>query len=526
MKTEGEAMKIAKHLIWAIGLFFTLSYSYALEVSQDELNSAGKGDEIVFTNYTGPHAVFNTADQIRAIGRGLGRTIAKDTSKSNTEGNIDRYYVIHAVDDSKNGKLDADILILGKNAGVDHIANLRRIITGYLIEAFNYDRKDAETISTFVTVYNAVYRGKIQVFNEKYKDIVTANLTEDKCGLALNWEDWPGKTQIVIPLTDQRTGLSVIDTSVISDRDVVDSMQEDDGRGVNDRKNMVDLKEREADEATEKARQAQLKVTEDTALLAQEKAELELLKKEASDAEKASAEDPDNEQKALDAQKAKEAVEEQEQTVKEIEKQVAEDKLNAAQAQSFSDKKVNEAQGERATIAQDQAQLSKIEAQNEGAPRVLGLVSTDINGTYSYLVKLNGNTGNVLQKSDVNVIRARAFYEEGNNIIAIAGANVKNGAVKLVLIDKETLQIIKEGEEVVAETSVLVKDGSSYYCVVQEDKKFYTAKYSADLKCTSKSEVQVKPAAPITVTANGVITTGEDGKSILLDKDNLSLKTR
>ena len=42
-------------------------------------------------------------------------------------------------------------------------------------------------------------------------------------------------------------GLSTVDTSVIADSKVVDSMQEDEDRNIDSRKDMVDLKEREAD---------------------------------------------------------------------------------------------------------------------------------------------------------------------------------------------------------------------------------------------------------------------------------------
>jgi FKBP-type peptidyl-prolyl cis-trans isomerase len=105
------------------------------------------------------------------------------------------------------------------------------------------------------------------------------NLTADKAGLSTNYEEWAGKSQIVIPLAKIGGGLSTIDTSVISDKKVVESMQEEDDKGVDERKKLVDFKEREAEEATEKAQTAQKKVTEEAKKLSTEKKVLDEVKK-------------------------------------------------------------------------------------------------------------------------------------------------------------------------------------------------------------------------------------------------------
>ena len=80
-----------------------------------------------------------------------------------TSGSQNLYYVIHAVDPNTKEKLDADILIIGENAQVDHVQNLRRILSSYLSSAYDYSRQDADTLAHFITVYNAVYRSKMDV---------------------------------------------------------------------------------------------------------------------------------------------------------------------------------------------------------------------------------------------------------------------------------------------------------------------------------------------------------------------------
>ncbi|MDE5776878.1 MAG: hypothetical protein K2H67_08395, partial [Treponemataceae bacterium] len=241
--------------------FFAATSIFAIGVDEDEIRSVNQ--TIVFENYTGPHATVDTLDQIKQIGRGLGNAIASDLDSQRTTGNTAKYYVIHAIDSSVAEKLDADILVLGANASVDHIRNLRHIIAGYLSAAYNYSESDAQTIATFVTVYNAVYRQNMEAFRSKYKDIVTSNLTASRAGLSTRYSEWPGNSQIVIPISDISGGLSTVDTSVISDREVINSMQEDDDKNIDARKDMVDIKEREAENANEKAQESQKAATEE-----------------------------------------------------------------------------------------------------------------------------------------------------------------------------------------------------------------------------------------------------------------------
>ncbi len=245
-----------KFTAFVAAVFFAATSLSALSVDRDELNTT-QNTTIEFINYVGPHKVIDSLEAIKAIGTALGTVISKDVTVASDAGNKAKYYVIHAVDPSENGKLDADILIIGKDALVDHIRNMRHIIASYLSAAYGYTEQDAQTIATFVTVYNAVYRGDMETFNKKYKNAVTKNLTSENCGLSVNYKDWAGKSEIVIPLFDVKGGISTVDTSVISDTKVVDSMQEDDDKNIDSRKDMVDLKEREAEKATEKAQDSQ-----------------------------------------------------------------------------------------------------------------------------------------------------------------------------------------------------------------------------------------------------------------------------
>ncbi len=523
---------LALSLLLSAGLF-------ALEVNQPELTSTGD-QTIEFINYTGPHKVIDSIAAIKGIGSGLGKQIAGDPSKSTSTNKNSKYWVVHAIDENETGKLDADILYIGANATVDHITNLRRIISAYLVSAYGYSEKDADTISVFITVYNAVYRGKLDTFKSKYKNVVIQNLTADNCGLSVTYKDWPGKSEIVIPLYDVKNGgLSTVDTSVISDTSVVKSMKEDDDKNVESRKEMVDIKEREADEASTKAQEAQKKAVTEQKKLDEEKKKTEETKKEAEEAkktaeekQKVAEENPDDKQAQKEAEEAKQeaeekqqAAEEQQQKQEEQQAKTEEAKQEAKEQQARADKKETEAQTERKEIAKDQAEVQKKEAQQALMTTEFGIILSDEANMLSRLVKFNIQNGEVVKNSPVAQIRNRTVYKEGDGFIAIAGENSGNGSVKLVTISPDTLEISAESDNQIAEDSVLVQDGKEYYCVTEESGKFYLAKFAGDLSLKLKSEIQVKSGTPVTVTDGGIVVTDSNGRLRLLDKKDLSVKT-
>ncbi|MCR5188607.1 MAG: hypothetical protein K6C97_06690 [Treponema sp.] len=509
---------------------------FALEVDKNELQSA-ESTTIEFINYTGPHKVIDSAASIKGIGSNLGKTIAQDVEKASSSGAANRYKVIHAVDPNETGKLDADILYIGSDATVDHIDNLRRIIAGYLSAAYSYSDEDANTLAVFITVYNAVYRGNLDAYKNKYKNEVQKNLSADNCGLSVNYKDWPGKSEIVIPLYDVANGgLSTVDTSVISDSKVIDSMKEDDDRNVESRKEMVDIKEREADNASEKAQEAQKeavveqkKANEAKKEATEAKKEAEEARKEAEEKQKVADENPEDQKAQEEAAAAKEEAEEKEEVAQQKEEAAQEAQESAEQAkeeakeqQAQADKKQSEAQEERKEIAQDQKEVQKEEAEKAQMPTEYGIILADEAEMLSRLVKFNKDNGEIIQNSPVSVIRNRTIYKGSEAYFAIAGENSKNGAIKFVSIDPDTMEITGETDLAVTQDSVLVQDGADYLCVVEENGMNYLAKFGEDLSLKAKSEIQVKSATPITVTDAGFVVTDSNGKLKLLDKTDLS----
>lgn len=520
----------------------SISSIFSLEVDKNELNTTGN-EIIEFINYTGPHKVIDSAQAIKEIGSDLGKDIS--LSVSSTNGSNEKYYVVHSVTSESKDQLDADIIYIGSTATVDHVDNLRRIISGYLQSAYNYSEKDANTLAVFITVYNAVYRGKLDTFKSKYTEDVVKNLSSENCGLSTNYKDWPGKSEIVIPLFDVKNGgLSTVDTSVIADSKVVDSMQEDEDRNIDSRKDMVDLKEREADESSEKAQEAQKEAVQEQKVLNETKKEAEEAKKEAEEAKKEAeeakkvAEENPNDKKAQETAKEAEKkaeettakAEEKQQQVEEQQKKTDDAKEAAKEAQEIADKKQNEAQTERKEIAQDQQEIQQEKIAEAKANTEYGIIIVDEENLLSRLVKFNSDNGEIIRKSPVAVIRNRTIFEVGSEgseqFISVAGDNAGNGTIKLVLMDQDNMEITRESNETLSEDSVLVKDGDDYYCVIDDNGKWVVAKYNAELSLRYKSSISVKSSTPITITKSGVVVTDSTGQLMLLSKTDLSAITK
>ena len=227
----------------------------AQTVAEDELRSVG-GRTIEFINYVGPHARIASLDEIRGLGAALGRAVRAGATRAGSE---TRYAVIRVRDPQAPSGLDADIIILGRDAGVDHIRNLRHILGAYLEEAYGYSRSDGFLLATFLTVYNAVYRGDLAYFGKAYKPAVLTHLTAQNAGLSVRWDEWAGRSRIVLPISARAGTPGRVDTGPITDKSVVESLKEESGTAalperremvdhLPERREMVDLKEREVEQ--------------------------------------------------------------------------------------------------------------------------------------------------------------------------------------------------------------------------------------------------------------------------------------
>ena len=539
-----------------------------LSVSSSELESAS-GADLVFINYEGPQSRIETAAEITAIGTGLGSSMPKDgPGQGLRRGDLARYAVIRAIDPSVKAGLEADIIVIGPDAQVDHVKNLRRIIAGYLVSAWGYSAKDAATLAAYVTVYNAVHRGDMGYFSGKYKPVVTRELSAANAGLSLRYDEWAGKSRIVIPLArGARPGaLGAIDTGAVSDKATTDSLRAQPDASLGDRQAMTELKDREAEQRAAALAADQAAIAADEAALAAQKAAIAdqqaaLDKARAEEAQAAAkgaapgtaaaaaggsgtaaagekggatgaAAGTTPAGQAGAAQTA--SIADQEAALKAAQEKAAADEAALAAKKAAADAdaaalaaKKDEVAADRATIAADQQATITADVAAKAAGEANGIFLyqlVDSSGPYARVVFVDATSGKLIRASTVNTLRPRAVVDSGDSLVAVAGKEGGTGAVRLVRLSKRDLGQTAEGKTDLFADSALWQIGASFYAIAKgKDGKYYLACFGPDLVETARSTQAVNPYTALVQGKDGLIVQGAGGGFLVVSPDKLSV---
>jgi chemotaxis protein histidine kinase CheA len=386
-------------------------------------------------------------------------------------------------------------------------------------------------------------------FASRYKEVVQKELSSENAGLALRWSEWPGKTRILIPLGSgaAKGRLGAVDTGADSGKEVTEGFRAQPDKGVADRQAMVDIKEREAQQRQAEADKqkadlaaAEKKLAEDKAKAEADRAALEKEKAAAAtgaapSAEKASAAPggtaadsgaasaaaPDA---ALATKEA--AVKAEEEKVAKEEAAVAAKKEEAAKAQDAAAVKQAEAAAERKDITVDQKAAIAAEVEAKGRSEVAGVFLVLVADDSAHLAQLafvDSEKGAPIRRSRITTLHLRSLVELADAFAAVSGLEGKPGGVKLVKLDKASLESVAESAaEAYPESAVLV-DGDALYAIVKAgDGKYYPARFSAaDLKETARSKVAVMPHTALSRVGSGIAVQTPAGAFAVLKADTL-----
>jgi len=519
--------KSPRRILYIACAFLFMASPLFAQVNQSEMQNLGP---VEFINYEGPYSRIETRAQIRNIGYSLGQVIKAGSTRT---GASNRYFVIHSISDPDGSKLDADIFGLGSDVGVDHIRNLRWIIQGYLEAAYEYTERDAALLAEYVTIYNAVYRGDMGYFGSRYKNPVMGNLSADKAGLAIRYDEWPGQTLIVIPLGTGVSGsLSAIDTSAVSDSRVIEQLRQDPDMGIDQRKDMVDLKEREADEASQQAAITRDAISDEQQRIDSQRQAAQQQQQQAEAEQQRIAQDrqqPGADQQALDAQQ--QATDQQQQEAQQALEQLDQDqqavdaqKAEADSQDALAEQKTSEAQDERQQIAIDQQAIINQQPAPAPSTGVLGFSLLNPDNYLGRLVILDPGTGQEIKRSPLTTVNGRTVNVVSNRIFAIAGENRGDGAIRLVEISPDTLEMLKQGDDDIASDSLLWVNGQDLYAITGTTDSNNLARFNTDFALQSRSAITVHPHATILFSDGNLVTQRTDGSAVLLNPSDLSEK--
>jgi glucan-binding YG repeat protein len=516
----------------------------ALGVDVDELKTAGK---IQFVDYAGLVDIFQTDFDIRGIGANLGQQARKGLPIASF---LTKYTAIHAVDAAEPGKLSADIISLDKDAKVDRIDNVRRIVASYVSSLYDYPRRDSDLLALFISYYNAANRGKLDYFNGKYKTVVLSHLVKEKVGLSTKYYDWPGQTQIVIPLNESATQdiFGALNSSEVAGKAVIDQLKAQDNKGIPERTAINDLQQQEVDKARQVIDQEAKKLEEQKQQTAKQQEALDqsrqAVEQAKTDQERKAAQDKvDAQAQALTQQQeqqkaSQEKINTQEAAVQQKQQEVQQEKKDIAADKAGQNPE--QAKKDLATQAQAVAQRETTVAAREEQVRKGQTDQAIFNGKLYYLkikeylsgghynndmLVINAATGAVILKSTEANICGRKFDLFKNGVVVITFKSNHNEGHYLTLLDLDTLQRKAISDESVFFRSFVETREDFTYVVVEKNSAYYLGKFTADMKMAALSKDQVDPDSFISFFNDLVYINDKNKNILILNKADLTTKS-
>jgi hypothetical protein len=514
--------------------------AWGIEVDRDEITSVNP-EKVNFINYEGPHAFINTRDEIVGIGRRLGTTIGEEPATVRFYG---KYRVIHVVEPEEAIGFDADVYIIEPEAEVDHVNNVRLMLSGYLQSAYDYSEQDSALLAEYVTYYNAIYRGDMGYLREKYKDAVMQHVAESNVGIAVVYSDWPGNTRMLIPLTGVPVEgrLGTLDSEELANREVTEELRQREDRGVEPRKGMVELQEREVDEAREELDEREEVLEQEEQQLEEERRQIDEEREEA--AAELETEEDDQRIAAIEEEEAER--DEREEELEAREDEIQEERQEIEEERQAVEEREDRLAEERERIAEDEREIIAEEEAEEEDERVAQgpqdegaqpeTARPDLEQTVHFLqiferegeplgqiVRFDPRNGERLAGSALNSIRGREYYTFNDHVLVVAGRTNRGGAVRLMLLDRETLDTATEADQdVFHDTAVLVRE-DAVYAVVNDGGGTYLGRFGQDLELEARSEEAVTRYTTVRYVAGRVYVQAASGEILGLAPDDLSV---
>ncbi len=568
-----------KKALFSLCIVFCPLVAFSIGVDVGELRSAPR---IEFENYTGPKDVFQSDREIRGIGRDLASQAAKGSEVSRF---LMKYTAIHAVDSAEPEKLSADIISIEKEATVDHVDNVRRVVSAYIERLYAYPRKDCDLLAVFVSYYNAEYRGRLDYFSGKYKTVVTKHLEAGRVGLSTKYYEWPGATQMVIPLAEKPKGdvLGALSTTELASKAVVEQLKGREDKGVTERKAMADLKEKEVErgrkkvaEDAKKLEEQKRKTSESEAALQKEKqaadrkkeeaeaaaAALEQEKRKGKTSQELESTQKDADRKAAEAGAAERAVKEKEAEIATAREEQKKQEERVAAGRKAVEEKKQEVGEEKKEIQRDETAL-RIQKEPEKVQKELEKKSEELatrekevakreeaakkgesdasifEGRLYYLkikeyltgghynnemCAISAATAKVVQKSPIANICGHKYDIFKDGVVVITHKGDHRAGHYLTLLDLKTLESKATGADAVFWRSFVEVKEDLVYAVLNKDEKYYLGRFDAAMKTMAVSKDQVDPDSFISFFGDLIYINGSDKKILVLNREDLSTK--
>ncbi len=529
-------------------LFFILLISLNLYGQEDPrvAEEIIKGNRIQFINRTNQRALDITIQRQINAGKKLAEDVLKQ--KEGEEINI----IAKRFFEPNLEKYGADVIILTEKTNFGHINGVQRVLLGYLQTAFQYNNKQAETLAELLVYYNANLRLNPKNIEESYSKKVIDNIDIKKAGIDRAYRNWPGKTQLLIPLRKnvvrpEKTDLDRKELQEIIEKDpsipqekkeelkkIDQELKKEDIKKIEQKEQELAKKEEEIKKTQEQIKQEEQKIQKE---LQDTNKKLEELRK---DPEKNQEQIKQEEKKVEQLQEQKKEIEQQKQEVQQEQKKVEEAKqeIKEQKEQPQTTRKEEEKKENQATSNNEQKQpTSKVDQQLETLKKENEELKKEIekkeqlsdnvinekivflkvmryvsDGHYSNeLWMVDPNKDDTLFRGPFTNICSRTFLPIENVGIVVIGyedAAHTQTPHHLYLLDQDNLQVKAKSKEVVIFSSFLIYKDNLIYAIEELDGKYYLSRFNDKLELQDRSSSNINPYSEITFFKDKIYLTG------------------
>jgi hypothetical protein len=518
-------------------LVFIFLFSQFSILPQDKSKLGEKevkdSEKVKFINRSTKKASETAKKKNEDIGKKLSDLLDAEPNKEHSLGGVR----VKRVKGNKENLYGADIVSLEEDSSFGHINSIYRILSGFIEKSFNYKEEDADIIALYVLYYNAMHRNEKTFFKTRYSDDVVNLLDVKTTGIAKNFSDWPGRTQIVIPLEPNPLKEKLVDANLDELGKEVNKIIDEKKKGPEEKKKFEEVvkeKIKEEKKAIE-AKKEELKVKEEK--IAIKEKELESKTKPTEVVK----EEPKREIAKVET--SKEPIKE----IAKVENKPAperEVKIEKAPEKTVEVKKEAEVKKLEKELVDTKKELAKVIAKEEkkkefsenvidGKIVFLKVIKYDTNEGHfnSELHLLDPEKDNAVLKSDFNRICSRIFKEFGGNLVVVGFKDGHKDEHQLYLINKKDLKEVGHSTNNVFSRTVIEINGEDLYAFEFDKGSYFLSKFDKSLRRVLKSDKEVFPDSNITFYGKKIYVTGksESGNSVdirVFNKENLKFITK
>ena len=486
-----------KYILYLIAYLFFINI-FAEDKTKLEEAEIKDSEKIEFQNKTHKKAAAETKFLHESIGKKLAGLIS---SKPDEMHSVDGVKVIRVASTEKN-KFGADVIFLDTITSFGHINSIHRVLSGYIQTAFDYNSARSDILAIYVLYYNGMHRGNFPFFESKYSKALLKKLNSPNVGIAIKYKDWPGKTEIIVPI--EKNVLKEFQKDVTLDEleNEVNKIIQDKKNGDEDKKKFADLmKQKNAEELNEINRKIEELENLEKEIEVKQRKILERLTELKKDPEK-------NKEEITKLEKEYEDLEKQKRDIKKQKEDLIlrEERITGVASTKRTPKVIPLPQEEKKVEVKLDPRLLEPEYSYHVVDGKIVFIkpATDIDShCVNEIHLLDPLKEDFSYTSEYNKICGRNFKVLGENILVV-GYLEKKEQIKLVLLRKNDLKVVGNSEVNVYHKTPIEIRGDFLYAIENLDGKFYLTRFDQNLKSLTRSKEEVNPDSIITFYDNKI----------------------